>query len=92
MQSTAVSEIYTDLIKTVVALICGTEGVTLVDFVNQLEKFIKQLEEDGFKSEKLGTLLVGVEKALKINDLMLLFDTMYALSTYEGVKIIAEAD
>jgi hypothetical protein len=92
MQSTAVSEIYTDLIKTVVALICGTEGVTLVDFVNQLEKFIKQLEEDGFKSEKLGTLLVGVEKALKINDLILLFDTVYSLSTYEGVKIIAEAD
>ncbi len=92
MQSTVVSEIYTDLIKTVVALICGTEGVTLVDFVNQLEKFIKQLEEDGFKSEKLGTLLVGVEKALKINDLILLFDTVYSLSTYEGVKIIAEAD
>ena len=92
MQSTVVSEIYTNLIKIVVDLICGKEGVTLVDFVNQLEKFVKQLEEAGFKSEKLGALLVGVEKALKINDLILLFDIMYALSTYEGVKIIAEAD
>lgn len=92
MQSTVVSELYTNLIKIVVDLICGTEGVTLVDFANQLEKFIKQLDEEGFQVEKLTKLLVDVEQAIKSNDLIQLFDTMYSLSTYEGVKIIAEAD
>ena len=92
MQSTVVSEIYTNLIKIVVDLICGKEGVTLVDFANQLEQFIKQLDEDGFNAEKLTKLLFEVEQAIKRSDLIQLFDAMYALSTYEGVKIIAEAD
>ena len=68
MSKTLISENYTSLLKIVVALVCGNEGVSLVDFSDQLEKLIRQLTLDGFNAGNLNKFLVGIERAITKND------------------------
>jgi len=92
MQSTSKDKTNSSLVNIVVDLICGTQGVSLIDFSDELEKVIKQFGSDESSVEKLKDFLVKVQEALRINDLVLLLDVVYSFSKNEGVVVIAKAD
>ncbi len=92
MPNSLVNQTYTELLNTVVALICGEDGVSLVTFSENLEKVVKQMVADGSRVEDINKLLVEVEQALKKNDFILLLDVVYLLLKNERVTVIDKAD
>lgn len=76
MPKSLINQTYTELLNTVVALICGEEGVSLVHFADKFEQLIAQLVTSKIQNEELQKLLLNVEVALKNKDLIHLFDAV----------------
>ncbi|GEM_PF-7110334 len=88
MQTTSTDNAFNDLFNVAVYLVCGIDGLTLVNFSDKLEIFVKHLVSEGFSADKMKLFLASIEKSMQKNDMVLLLDSLYAFSNNEGVKIV----